>query len=112
MPYSVGHFVPSSMQFNSVQASDTGKLTTAISWINKNTPQKSVILGEKHWRGFMEMYLRDGRTFHFSENLTLLKDKLVRLEPNIPLYIIHYSGNRSIGHPVYSNELFSVSRIS
>jgi hypothetical protein len=108
----VGHFVPFSMQFNSVQASDTTKLTTAIAWINKNTPQKSIVLGEKHWRGFMEMYLQDNRTFQFSEDLSILKDKLVRLEPNVPLYIVHFSGDKSIGLNVYSNNLFSVGKIN
>jgi hypothetical protein len=108
----VGHFVPSSMQFNSVQASDTNKLTSAVAWINKNTPQKSVILGEKHWRGFMEMYLQDHRTFYFSENLTLLKYKLVRQQPNVPLYFIHYTGETSKSANIYTNNLFSVDRIN
>ena len=110
-PY-VGHFVPYSMQFNSVQASDTNKLTSAISWINKNTPQESIILGEKHWRGFMEMYLQDHRTFYFSEDLTLLKYKLARQQPTDPLYLIHYTGEISKSTNVYSNDLFSVDRIN
>jgi hypothetical protein len=108
----VGHFVPSSMQFNSVQVSDTKELTTAIAWINKNTPQNSVIIGEKHWRGFMELYLQAHRTFHFSEDITSLEDQIVRLEPNVPLYFIHYSGDRSKSPNVYSNDLFSVGRIN
>ncbi len=108
----VGHFVPSSMQFNSVQASDTNKLTSTISWINKNTPEKSIILGEKHWRGFMEMYLRDHRTFYFSENLTLLKYKLVRQQPSVPMYFIHYTSKISRTTNIYSNDLFSVDRIN
>jgi hypothetical protein len=100
------------MQFNSVQASDTNKLISAVAWINKNTPQKSVILGEKHWRGFMEMYLQDHRTFYFSENLTLLKYKLVRQQPNVPLYFIHYTGEISKRANIYTNNLFSVDRIN
>ena len=108
----VGHFVPSSMQFNSVQASDTNKLISTISWINKNTPEKSIIIGEKHWRGFMEMYLQDHRTFYFSENLTLLNYKLVRQQPSVPTYFIHYTGEISKSTNVYSNDLFSVDKIN
>jgi hypothetical protein len=100
------------MQFNSVQVSDTKELTTAIAWINKNTPQNSVIIGEKHWRGFMELYLKDHRTFHFSEDITSLGNQIVRLEPNVPLYFIHYSGDLSKSPNVYSNGLFSVGRIN
>jgi len=108
----VGSFVPSSMQFSSVHASDTKELITAIAWINKNTPQNSVIIGEKHWRGFMELYLKDHRTFHFSEDITSLGNQIVRLEPNVPLYFIHYSGDLSKSPNVYSNGLFSVGRIN
>jgi len=45
------HFVPPSMQFNSLQLSDNNKIISAISWINKNTQPNAIIIGEKHWRG-------------------------------------------------------------
>lgn len=51
------------MQFSSLDVKDTSKLIGTIEWINKNTEPGAIIAGEKHWRGFMELYLRDGRTY-------------------------------------------------
>ncbi|MDQ3872695.1 MAG: hypothetical protein M3258_03680 [Thermoproteota archaeon] len=53
------------MQFNSVDIQDSKNLLLAIAWLNENTEDNSVIVGEKHCRGFMEPYLVDGRTYLF-----------------------------------------------
>lgn len=59
---------PLTMQFNSIDVEDNDELLSAIAWINKNTEQDSVIVGQNHWRGFMELYLENERTYHFSED--------------------------------------------
>jgi hypothetical protein len=56
------------MQFNSLDVNDSSKLTSAIDWINRNTETVAVIVGEKHWRGFMELYLKDERIYRFSDD--------------------------------------------
>jgi hypothetical protein len=59
---------PVTMQFNSIDIEDNDNLLSTIAWINENTEQDSVIVGESHWRGFMELYLENERTYHFSED--------------------------------------------
>jgi hypothetical protein len=64
----IENFVPVTMQFNSLDIHDSGKMLSVIAWINENTEQDAVIVGEKHWRGFMEVYLQDHRTYRFAED--------------------------------------------
>jgi hypothetical protein len=71
-------FAPVTMQFNSLDVRDTDKLLSAIEWVNQNTEQDAVIVGEMHWRGFMELYLEDGRTYRFSSNPQALAEALER----------------------------------
>jgi hypothetical protein len=59
---------PVTMQFNSIDVEHNDDLLSTIAWINKNTEQDALIVGESHWRGFMELYLEDKRTYHFSED--------------------------------------------
>jgi hypothetical protein len=59
---------PVTMQFNSIDVEDNDDLLSTIAWINKNTEQDALIVGESHLRGFMELYLEDKRTYHFSED--------------------------------------------
>ena len=73
---SIEDFSPVSMQFNSLDIKDNGKLLSAIDWINKNTEPDAVIVGEKHWRGFMELYLGDQRIYRFSNNPKALAELL------------------------------------
>lgn len=63
---SIEDFSPVTMQFNSLDIKDNDKLLSAIDWINKNTEPDAVIVGEKHWRGFMELYIGDQRIYRFS----------------------------------------------
>ncbi|MEW6605049.1 MAG: hypothetical protein AB1351_10255 [Thermoproteota archaeon] len=64
----IENFGPLTMQFNSMDIRDNDELLSSIEWINKNTEADAVIVGEKHWRGFMELYLEDERTYRFSDN--------------------------------------------
>jgi hypothetical protein len=73
---STENFGPVTMQFNSLDIEDNGKMISTISWINQHTEPDAVIVGEKHWRGFMEMYLKDERTYRFSDNPVALAGAL------------------------------------
>ncbi len=88
---SIEDFGPVTMQFNSLDTEDNGKLLSAIDWINRNTEQDGVIVGEKHWRGFMELYLEDGRTYRFSDNPSALARALER--QGTPAYQIKFDGS-------------------
>jgi hypothetical protein len=105
------HFVPPSMQFNSLKLSDNNKIISAISWINKNTQPNAIIIGEKHWRGFMELYLQDHRTFHFSDDLSALASGLIKHRVDGPVYLIQYWDTRNNNSNIYSNNLFSINKI-
>ena len=105
------HFVPPSMQFNSLELSDNNKIISAISWINKNTQPNAIIIGEKHWRGFMELYLHDHRTFRFSDDLPALASGLIKHRVDGPVYLIQYSDTRNNNSNIYSNKLFSINKI-
>lgn len=104
-------FVPSSMQFNSLPISDNHKMIDAISWINKNTQSNAIIIGEKHWRGFMELYLQGHRTYLFSDSLESLANGLMRQGLKTHVYMIHYSGFRDKNTTIYSNILFSIEKV-
>jgi hypothetical protein len=105
------HFIPPTMQFNSLQLNDNNKIISAISWINKNTQPNAIIIGEKHWRGFMELYLHDHRTFRFSDDLPALASGLIKHRLDGPVYLIHYSDRRNNNSKIYSNSLFSINKI-
>jgi hypothetical protein len=105
------HFFPPSMQFNSLELSDNNKIISAISWINKNTQPNAIIIGEKHWRGFMELYLHDHRTFRFSDDLPALASGLINHRVDAPVYLIRYSDTRNNNSNIYSNNLFSINKI-
>jgi hypothetical protein len=105
------HFVPPSMQFNSLELSDNNKIISAISWINKNTQPNAIIIGEKHWRGFMELYLHDHRTFLFSDDLPALASGLIKNRVDVPVYLIQYWDTTDNNSNIYSNNLFSINKI-
>jgi hypothetical protein len=99
--YNTEEFGPVTMQFNSLDVTDNGKMTSAIAWINENTAQDAVIVGEKHWRGFMEVYLQDQRTYRFSSNPQALSAAL--LEQGRPVYMIKFDAT--------SPEKFEVDKV-
>jgi hypothetical protein len=105
-------FVPVTMQFNSLDTKDNDKILSAISWINNNTNQNAIIIGEKDWRGFMELYLKDNRHFRYSDNLKNLSESLEQSKQSkAAIYMIRYSNYKNITRPVYSNGLFSIDNV-
>jgi hypothetical protein len=105
-------FVPVTMQANSVGIKDTDKIINAVSWINNNTDQNAIITGDKSLRGWMEMDLKENRTYFFSENLNNeFLDKVIEEHKNI--YLVAYikePNPRSISE-VYSNGKFNIYKM-
>ena len=62
---SIEPFGPATMQFNSISIEDNYELLKTISWINENTPKNATLIGEKHWRGWMEIKLQHAKSFVF-----------------------------------------------
>jgi hypothetical protein len=87
----IRYFAPPTMQFNSLDIEDNDNLLSVIAYINKNTEHNSIIVGEPHWRGFMELYLKDERTYHFSNDPLALATTLK--EQGQPVYLIEVEGN-------------------
>jgi hypothetical protein len=87
----IRYFAPATMQFNSLDIQDNANLLSAIAYINKNTEHNAIIVGEPHWRGFMELYLEDDRIYHFSNDPVSLA---MTLEQQVqPAYLIKVEGN-------------------
>ena len=93
---------PVTMQFNSIDVEDNDELLSTIAWINENTEQDAVIVGESHLRGFMELYLEDNRMYHFSEDPPTFAETLSTRGHQV--YLIELNGK--------SPALFVVKRIS
>ena len=84
---------PVTMQFNSIDVEDNDDLLSTIAWINKNTEQDALIVGENHWRGFMELYLEDKRTYHFSEDPQAFAETLINRGQQV--YLIEFDTKSS-----------------
>lgn len=84
----IENFSPVTMQFNSIDIQDNPEILSTIEWINQNTEADAVIVGEKHWRGFMEIYLQDQRTYRFSENPQTLAEAIEKQGKAV--YLITY----------------------
>jgi hypothetical protein len=65
----VGQFTPMTMQYNSISIPESKSLKLTIDWLNYNTPTGSYIFGDKHWRGWMELELKD-RNYVYYPNLS------------------------------------------
>ena len=111
----VGSFEPVSMQFNSVDIKENPKLLSAIDWINKNTKPNATIIGASHLRGWMELELEKGRTFHFFNNNDGLVDFLRNLKSqNSYLFALKGESPDLRGlkiKSVYSSEIITISRV-
>jgi hypothetical protein len=83
------HLPPLTMQFNSIDVEDNDELLSAIAWINKNTEQDALIVGQNHWRGFMELYLENERTYHFSEDPQTTAEALSKRGQQV--YLVEFS---------------------
>jgi hypothetical protein len=113
---SIGSFEPVSMQFNSVDIKDNQMLVSAIKWMNNNTAPNSTIIGPGHLRGWMEIELNQGRTYHFFNSKENELDYLRKIKfqysyliefkqviPNLPEVIID---------KVYSSKVINIWKIS
>jgi hypothetical protein len=83
-PY-IEDFMPVTMQFNSLDVQDNDKLLETIADINRSTEKNALIVGAKHWRGFMEIYLEGNREYKFSENPSELALAHSRLRSDVYL---------------------------
>ncbi len=83
-------FVPTTMQFNSVDIVDNRDLLITIDWLNNNTKSKSIIYGDAHLRGWMKTLLKDQRTFKYNY-LNFSKNGI---------YIILADNINLVNHPV------------
>jgi hypothetical protein len=64
----------------------------AIAQINENTEHNAIIVGEPQWRGFMELYLRDYRIYHFSNDPMALA--MLLEQQGHQVYLIKAEGNQ------------------
>jgi hypothetical protein len=87
----IQYFGPVTMQFNSVDIDDNNNLLSTIVWLNENTEQDAIIVGEKHWRGFMELYLEDERKYLPSDNPSTLASAIGEQGTNA--YLVSAKGN-------------------
>jgi len=108
-------FAPLTMQFNALDIYDNDNLIDLVSWINNNTDPHSLIIGEKHWRGWMEIKLQDERNYVFSDDVYALYKNLVS-EHTTSFYMIASNGIKlpetlANIEMVYSNHIFSLFKI-
>ena len=102
------------MQLNSVARRNTFDLTNMISWRKENTPVDALFIGEKHWRGWMELELEDERDFMYYSSQDSALQLIEDCEP-VSCYFIAKTSN-SLGllnedvriKEVYQNDLFKV----
>jgi hypothetical protein len=87
----IQNFGPVTMQFNSLDIDDNNNLLSAIVWLNENTEHDAIIVGEKHWRGFMELYLEGGRKYLSSDDPSTLAAAIE--EQGRHAYLISAKGN-------------------
>jgi hypothetical protein len=112
----IQEFAPLSMQFNALDIYDNDNLIDLVSWINNNTDPHSLIIGEKHWRGWMEIKLQDERDYIFSDDVYALYKKLVS-EHTTSFYMITSNGIKPPPETlkniemVYSDQIFNLFKI-
>jgi hypothetical protein len=108
-------FMPTSMQVqisNSQDIQDNVKLTATISWLNNSTGPNAIIVGDKDWRGWMEIGLKDHRTYKFSENLSALIGTM-NSKHQYGYLIVYYKQEIPAQKlsMVYSNDRFRIFRV-
>ena len=99
--YYTQKFVPTTMQFNSIDIEDNRDLSIAIDWLNNNTNSKSIIYGDPHLRGWMKILLKDQRTFKYNDTNFSKNGIYIILTDNINL----------VNHPVkllFSQGVFKI----
>ncbi|MCI0558423.1 MAG: hypothetical protein MN733_08000 [Nitrososphaera sp.] len=94
-------FGPVTMQFNALDIKDNDELVMAIERINRDTENDAVVVGEKHWRGFMEIYLQDDRTYRFSQDPEVLAAALADTRKDVYLITLDQE----------TRDLFTLTRV-
>ncbi|MFL6473847.1 MAG: hypothetical protein ACJ701_02400 [Nitrososphaera sp.] len=94
------YFAPVTMQFNSLDIEDNENLLKTIKEINEKTEYNAVIVGEPYWRGFMELYLKGDRTYHFSNDPNALS--LALLRQGYQVYLIEAQGDHQTSFNIQS----------
>lgn len=114
---SIEPFGPATMQFNSISIEDNSELLKTISWINENTPKNATLMGEKHWRGWMEIKLQHARSFVFFSNQLAILQFIQDCELDYCYLLIrssdsldHLTGQEPIDQ-VYNSKLFKIYKI-
>lgn len=109
-------FVPTTMQFNSIDITHNENLLSMIAWINQNTPRNAIIIGENHWRGWIELKLDRGRNFLYVSALDDMNN-LLRICEYDNCYLMTYLDQTLTNideiklSPVHKNESFIIFRI-
>ncbi|MDN5846296.1 MAG: hypothetical protein L0H53_08495 [Candidatus Nitrosocosmicus sp.] len=109
----IEYFVPITMQFSSLDVDDNDELQSAISWINNNTKKDAVVVGDKHWRGLMELNLDDSRSYLFSskDSREFVHDLRNSNNSQSFIYLLDFTSSKSNSTfliKAYSNEVFSI----
>jgi hypothetical protein len=81
----IEQFMPISMQFNALDVDDNEALLQSIARINEITEKDAIIVGAKHWRGFMQLHLADDRDYKFSQDPASLSVDYASLGKNVYL---------------------------
>jgi hypothetical protein len=109
-------FVPITMQFNSIDITHNENLLSMIAWINQNTAGNAIVIGENHWKGWMELKLDEERNFLY---VSLLDDmnSLLNICQYSNCYLLTYLDQtlKNIDEnklrPVHKNESFKILSI-
>ena len=114
---SIEPFGPATMQFNSIAVKDTGELLKTINWINENVPKDAIIIGEKHWRGWMEIKLQHPKSFVFFSSQLAALQYIQDCESKYRYLLIRSSDSLGpmTGHEpidqVYESKMFKIFKI-
>lgn len=134
---------PAEHSFNLISATDTNpfirsvtlgtmqpdkesidKLMNAISWINENTEQNSTIIGEKRWRGMMQLELDNGRKWqdfglnkYTTEKFSVVFNSFISDHNNIYLLaqgtnLFNDTGTNLQVVKIYSHKDFAIFKIA
>jgi hypothetical protein len=106
----IAYFAPVTMQFNSLDIQDNDNLLLAIARINENTEHNAIIVGEPHWRGFMELFLKDDRTYHFSNDPLTFAKSLEQQGHQV--YLIRAEGNLQTSFRIENIQKDEILRLS
>ncbi|HXT82817.1 MAG TPA: hypothetical protein VN704_00465 [Verrucomicrobiae bacterium] len=101
-----GFILPNSMNFNSLQIKDNQDLLKSIEWINSNTPENSIIIGTKHWRGWFSLFLHKTHNYTYFEEFvnsdnTILNEKQIK---NFSISLNKKFANLCNGHKFNNNK--------